>query len=179
MPDYQLAKVFKIVSNDDVEVYIGSTTLPRLCTRLAKYKNDYKCWKEGKSSKISLYDIFDEYGIDNVSIVLLEACPCNSKDELSKRQRHYIETIDNINKYIPGRTDKEYYEETKNKQFLRKRELNKTEKYITQTICPCGGKYKFNSRLKHLESQRHINFTIVQYQKPQDQIPDLVTPEII
>ena len=58
MPDYQLAKVFKIVSNDDVEVYIGSTTLPRLYTRFAKFKNDYKCWKEGKTSFITLYNIF-------------------------------------------------------------------------------------------------------------------------
>ena len=168
MPDYQLAKVFKIVSNDDVEVYIGSTTLPRLCTRLAKYKNDYKCWKEGKSSKISLYDIFDEYGIDNTSIVLLEACPCNSKDELSKRQRHYIETIDNINKIIPGRTDKEYYEETKDKQSLQKSKLYKTEKYVTQTLCPCGGKYKFGSRISHFKSKLHIN-----YIKTMDQIPEL------
>ena len=58
MPDYQLAKVFKIVSNDDVEVYIGSTTLPRLCTRLAKYKNDYKCWKEGKTSLDTILNTF-------------------------------------------------------------------------------------------------------------------------
>jgi len=155
MPDYQLAKVFKIVSNDDVEVYIGSTTLPRLCTRLAKYKNDYKCWKEGKSSKISLYDIFDEYGIDNVSIVLLESCPCNSKDELMKRQRHYIETIDNINKIIPGRTHKEYHDTHKDEKYLQtiKRYENDKEKYKTQTICPCGGKYKFCSRISHLKSK--------------------------
>ena len=59
MPDYQLAKIFKIVSNDNEKVYIGSTTLSRLCTRLAKYTNDYKCCKGGivNSSWITLYNM--------------------------------------------------------------------------------------------------------------------------
>ncbi len=54
--------------------------------------------------------IFDEYGIDNCTIELLEACTCNSKQELMDREAFYIQSIKCVNKNIPNRnqTPKEY-----------------------------------------------------------------------
>ena len=35
--------------------------------------------------------------------------PCDRKEQLLARERHWIETAPNINSQIPGRTKKEYY----------------------------------------------------------------------
>ena len=78
---------------------------------------------------------------------------------------------------IPGRTHKEYNDGHKEEIYLQtlKRYENNKEKYKTQTMCPCGGKYIFRSRIRHFSSKLHINYTIAQYKKPQEQISDQIT----
>lgn len=53
----------------------------------------------------------------DVDIILLENYPCNNKQELHARERHYIELLDCVNKCIPTRTPKEahqaYYQENR------------------------------------------------------------------
>lgn len=110
MPNYQQGKVYKILSNDEL-CYIGSTTLPLLCMRMAEHRNGYKRLKSGgKISNISSYILFDKYGVDNCRIELLEAVSCNSKDELTRREGHYIRLLNCVNKNIAGRTKQEWYE---------------------------------------------------------------------
>ena len=46
---------------------------------------------------------------------LIEAVSCSSFDELAKKGRHYIESIDCVNKSIPSRTNKEYQQANKEK----------------------------------------------------------------
>ena len=41
MPDYQLGKIYKIVSEQDNKIYIGSTTQPSLACRMTKYRHCY------------------------------------------------------------------------------------------------------------------------------------------
>ena len=129
MPDYSRGKIYKIVCNETGLIYVGSTCEPTLARRLAKHVGDYKRWKEGKQTFITSYNILEN---DNYDIVLLESCPCENKDELHKRERHYIETLECVNKIIAGRSKKEYSEV--NKEKIRKkqkeyREVNK-EKLI-------------------------------------------------
>jgi hypothetical protein len=68
-------------------------------------------------------------------IYLIENYPCNSKQELCKRERHYVETIDCVNKYIPSRTKKEYYQDNKdiiikkNAEYLKKNNIDRREYY--------------------------------------------------
>ena len=109
MVNYQLGKVYKITSYSGDKVYIGSTALPRLCTRFQTHVQDYKKWQRDNSrGKIRSFELFDEYGYDNCQITLLENVPSNNKDELRIRERFYIESIECINKNIPGRTKQEY-----------------------------------------------------------------------
>jgi hypothetical protein len=45
---------------------------------------------------------------NNYDIILLENVSCINKDELKARERFYIETLECVNKVIPGRTNQEY-----------------------------------------------------------------------
>lgn len=87
MPNYQLGKIYKIVSSQTDFVYVGSTTKKYLSQRLAKHNSDYKSWKIEKSRFISSFELLQ---YEDAIIVLLEAFPCNSKDKLRAREQHWI-----------------------------------------------------------------------------------------
>ncbi len=106
MVNYSNEKIYKIVDNISGNIYIGSTCEPSLARRLAGHVGAYKRYKDDKKvSKITSFDILEN---GNYEIVLLELCPCESKDELHARERYYIESLDCVNKVIVGRTRKEY-----------------------------------------------------------------------
>jgi hypothetical protein len=52
---------------------------------------------------------------DNWYIELYEYYPCNNKPELDKREGQITRQIGNINKFVAGRTKKEYYYENHEK----------------------------------------------------------------
>ena len=122
MNRYQKSKIYKIFSDVGDMVYIGCTTKQYLSQRLAKHKYDYAYYKKKREESgyafVSSCLIFDEYGVDNCKIELLEAFPCNSRDEIRKREAHYIKSIPNINNYHNWTPER--IEETKNKTKIRK-----------------------------------------------------------
>ena len=111
--NYQNGKVYKIESHLGDKVYIGSTTKKYLSQRMTAHRKNYNQWKNHKRDLTTSFLMFDEYGIENCNIVLLESYPCNSKDELTKQEAHHIRTTKNVNKVIPGRTEKQYYQDNK------------------------------------------------------------------
>jgi hypothetical protein len=115
MVNYTEGKIYKIVSTVGDKVYYGSTTKKRLCDRMATHRGGYKHWLKGKSNLTTSIKLFEEYGIENCSIVLVEAYPCNTKDELTAREAHYIRNFECVNKNIPDRTIKEWRKDNKYK----------------------------------------------------------------
>lgn len=105
MPNYQNGKIYKLISDHTNKIYIGSTQLNYLSSRMSQHRDYYKNYKIGKFSYMTSFDIM-EYG--DTKIILLENYPCNSINELNARERYYIETMECVNKIIPGRTKKEY-----------------------------------------------------------------------
>ncbi len=103
MNRYQNSKIYKIYSDLGDKVYIGCTTKQYLSQRMARHKYDYTYYKKKREDTgfafVYSYLLFDEYGIENCKIELLETFPCNSIDEIRKREAHYIRTIPNINNY--------------------------------------------------------------------------------
>ena len=111
MVNYQQGKIYKIVAND--LIYIGSTCEPTLARRMANHRYDYNYWKNGKKKGyISSFKVLEN---SNAEIILLESFPCNSKDELHAREKFYIEKNECVNKNIPTRTKKEWYEDNNDK----------------------------------------------------------------
>lgn len=88
---YQRGKIYKIVCNKTGKAYVGSTCENRLCSRINKHRDCYKRYLKGTYHYVSSFDVFEN---DDYDIVLIESYPCNSKDELHSRERHWIETTD-------------------------------------------------------------------------------------
>ena len=95
--NYDQSKVYKIWSPQGDKIYIGSTTKQYLSQRMTAHRKDYNYWKSGKGHFITSFLIFDEYGLDDCSIELLEAKSCNSKDELKQLEGGYIRDLACVN----------------------------------------------------------------------------------
>ena len=104
MPNYQNGAIYSIRSYQTDDIYIGSTTIG-LSARMAKHRDDYKHYLNGKSNYMTSYEILqypDSY------IELIENYPCETKQDLNKREGHYIRSTDCVNRCIAGRTRAEY-----------------------------------------------------------------------
>jgi len=125
MPNYQKGKIYRIVDNSNGGVYYGSTCEPTIARRLARHVIDFNNFQKGKGSYITSYDILVN---GNYEIFLVETYPCTSRDELTSRERYYIENNNCVNKYIPGRTCKEYRRDNKEKIKENKRSYQQHNK---------------------------------------------------
>ena len=139
MTNYKNAKIYKLVSPNGL-VYIGSTC-QSLATRKVDHKNAYKRWKRGTSAYVTSGKLFEE-AIDDIDIVLLEECPCENNEQLHARERHYIDTIECVNKCVPLRTRSEY----RSSIIEREREL---------TQCSCGSEIQRCAISRHCRTQKH------------------------
>jgi len=127
MVNYKDGKIYKIVDNTNGDIYIGSTCCKLLCQRLRQHKNDYKrCINKKRVNNITSYEIIKN---NDYYIELIENFPCDSKDELHKRERHYIKTLKCVNNVIPLRSRKEYYEDNKKKLISDRKEYYKNNTY--------------------------------------------------
>ena len=178
--DYTKTKIYKIWSPQGDKIYIGSTTKEYLSQRMTAHRNNYKSWKKDSTrSKLTSYDLFDEYGLANCFIELLEEKECTSKDDKNKLEGHYIRTMSCVNKHIPDRTTKEYYQENKahlNACQRKWHEENKekhneckniykvmyndvNKEYINEKFtCECTGKYTRYHKKGHERSKKHLDF---------------------
>ncbi len=116
MIDYSKTKIYKIFSHLGDKIYIGSTTKDYLSQRLGKHRSGYRQWIKNKEKFMTSYTIFEEYGVENCLIELLEAKACNSIDERKKLEGKHIRENVCVNKFIAGRTTKEYEEDRKEKK---------------------------------------------------------------
>ena len=71
------------------------------------------------------FELFDEFGVENCIIRLIEQCPCSSRAELERREGQIQQEYECINKNVAGRTRTEYRESRKeylqNKTILIKK----------------------------------------------------------
>ena len=108
----KIYKIEPINKLDDGDIYIGSTSKKYLNQRMTGHISRYKLWKKSNKNFISSFTLFDKYGVNNCSIILLE-CVNGTKYELHTREAYYIRTLKCVNKNIPNRTNKEYFENNK------------------------------------------------------------------
>lgn len=114
---YENSKVYRIVCNETGLCYIGST-IETLSRRLSKHKSDYKGYLNNNKAYMTSYKVLEK---NNYEIFLIEEYPCDNRDQLHKRERYYIETIECVNKVIPSRTNNEYHKEwyKNNKEWIK------------------------------------------------------------
>ena len=128
---YQDGKIYKILNSESDDVYVGSTT-QKLSKRMTNHRTQAK---NGKNHL--LYQQMREIGDDKFYIELVENYPCESLEQLNKREGEWIREIATLNEKVAGRTkqeyadehrevrnqkSKEYYQENKEKILQRQRE---------------------------------------------------------
>ena len=99
--DYNNGKIYALRNSINDEIYVGSTT-QRLSKRLYKHKSDMK------TRKSKLYDFMNSIGAEHFYIELVENYPCNSKEELERREGQIIRQIATLNQKVAGRTNQEF-----------------------------------------------------------------------
>ena len=181
--DYANGKIYKIASHCGDKIYIGSTCQHTLAKRMTIHRQGYRTWIKNKCKKVSSFELFDEYGLENCFIELIELFPCNSKDELHKAEGKWICELACVNKYIAGRTREEYNTEMKpaKKQYYldNKERLNIAQTAYRQTHkadiveygktinlhtepkkikCECGRTIKRFSLAGHRHSKVHLKY---------------------
>jgi len=126
---YQNGKIYTLRSPNTEKYYIGSTVKKYLCNRLSEHNAHYKRFLTGNHGEMTSYEIIK---LGDAYIELLELFPCNSKDELSKREGELIREHKNncVNKMVAGRTGKEYNIECadKRKEIKKRYRANNPEK---------------------------------------------------
>jgi hypothetical protein len=158
--DYKNGKIYKITDLNYTKQYIGSTTQP-LYKRLSNHKDKYKYDKyKGSSCKI----LFDEFGIDNCKIILIEDFPCESKEQLLMRENYYIKNEDCVNKHLSYRTEEDKKECNKNKSKInyalnKNKILEESKKYYENNKDDikekCNKYYAINKIKKQLYYNEH------------------------
>jgi molecular chaperone DnaK (HSP70) len=148
--NYQKACIYEIVCKDVniTQRYVGSTT--NLIQRRGAHKTNCNNEK-GKNYSMYVYQFIRENGgFENWDVVLIEqVIDCQDKQNLHKRERYYIESLKaELNKQIPLRTVKEYYENNKDK--------------ITENV----KEYRENNRDKVAETRKKY------YEKNKDKIKE-------
>tara|TARA_Y100000361_G_scaffold140513_1_gene144701 strand:+ start:426 stop:1085 length:660 start_codon:yes stop_codon:yes gene_type:complete len=137
MPDYQKGKIYTIRCHDDDNlIYVGSTIQP-LSVRWGGHKRD--CKKD--NPEISIDKLMKQNGIDLYYIELFENFPCNSKEQLRKKEGEVQRQIATVNKNIAGRTLQEYYIDNKQKIAERHKKYNQNHK---EKIAEKKKKYRAN-----------------------------------
>ena len=159
MEDYSLGKIYKITSNHCELPYIGSTT-DTLEYRFRKHRNRYDSWKNGKSTYTCSFEILK---YDDARIELIESYPCNSREELEKREGTYILIGKNcVNKQKAGRNgdyreyQKKWYQNPENKK--RQAEYQRAphiKAYRSEKmLCECGAVIIRIHLKRHIETSK-------------------------
>jgi spore coat polysaccharide biosynthesis predicted glycosyltransferase SpsG len=164
MVNYGKTKIYKIWSPLGDKIYIGATTKDYLSKRMVEHRSSYNTYNELNKKINTSFLIFDEYGIENCFIELIESKECNSIEEQRQLEAHYIKSLNCVNKKISGRTKKEHYEDNKDEILIKQKqyyEENKNHVALRQNIkttCVCGSEYRQCTKSRHERTNKHINF---------------------
>lgn len=126
MPNYANGKIYKIACKSTGLIYIGSTTNAYLCNRLGQHTHRFR------NQHLTQYTSSQIIANGNYFIELIELVPCSDKDELTKRERYWIDNLECVNKQLPTRTKKEYRAFNKDKQqaYMKTYYINNRQAFI-------------------------------------------------
>ena len=172
MVNYNNGKIYKIEDLAGEMCYIGSTTKHYLSKRMVQHRAMYKRWQEVDGAKnISVFRIFEKYGMDYCRIILVELCPCNTRDELLKREAYHMKLFECVNKTRPILTEEEkleyqkaYHEKNRDKlntdasTYYKENKVSINTRLAIKTTCGCGTTHRLADYLRHARSGKHINY---------------------
>ena len=129
MPDYSQGLIYKLICKDKTvtENYVGST-----CGFTDRYDNHKSVCNNPNSTDYNSkkYKFIRETGgWSNWEMVELHKFPCNTLDELRQEERSMYHIVGgHLNTHEPGRNDKEYYKDNKEKITIKHQKYYKDNK---------------------------------------------------
>ena len=96
---------------------------------------------------------------------ILHTLENTTKEEMENIEKDYILNNTCINSKVPRRTAKELYQKNKidNPNYLKElyeKSEGKMRNVRTRMICECGGVYVQRNKLRHLATDKHLNYII-------------------
>ncbi len=93
-------KIYKIFTPLGDEIYIGSTASKLLSTRFSHHKANYRSYIKRNKTKgfITLFLMFEKYGMENCFIELVEEFISSTIDERRMKEGDHIRATTCINK---------------------------------------------------------------------------------
>ena len=176
---YANGAIYKVVDEGYNKCYIGSTC-ESLCQRMARHRDSYKSYQKNlPKARNTIYNMFDEYGMDNCKIELIEYYPCSNREELRRREGIIIKETDCVNKRVEGRKGPEYREDNKEhvQAYHKKYNIDKKDEisinkhryyednkeYINEVLtCECGAFISRHWLINHKKSTLHRRYLMFQ-----------------
>ena len=179
--DYNNGKIYCIRNHINDEVYVGSTCQP-LSKRMVEHR---KCRFTTKKNNKKLYQQMNELGVEHFYIELIKECQCENKEQLRAIEGEYIRQLGTLNSRIEGRTDKQYWNDTRErwleygkeyriqkKDIIRERQANYREnnkeklneqdkeyyektKHITYICDACNEELSIKHKARHERTKKH------------------------
>lgn len=178
MNRFEQGKVYKLVSDQAAEVYIGST-IRTLSIRLAGHRSTHRSYTKGQPG-VHYCTSFEVLRYDDSRIELIELYPCTSKAALRAREQMHIDAAPCVNQLRAFRSA-EYKKEAKqrhyeaNKTLLQVRaleyyydhreavlqRLNGAYRAAPMVTCECGGRpYRALHAAGHERSKGHQRYLL-------------------
>jgi hypothetical protein len=178
MAKYLNGKIYMITTQHNCKIYIGST-IQTLEERLKDHKTRYNLWKTDNTRQtfLSSFELLD---FDDYKIELIENFPCDTEQELYKREGFYMKLHRPfiVNIHILTRTQQEWRDEHKPlKQGINKKYYEENKEYIKeqhkQYIADNQEKVK-ETKKKHYEENKEaiLSKDKIYYNKNIDKIKE-------
>lgn len=157
--DWSKGKLYAIRSHTTASIYIGSTR-QTLVQRMRCHRSSYKRWRAGHGGHVTSFEILKH---PDAYIELLEAYPCESKDELNRREGQLIREMNCVNKHIAGRTSRMYYRDNADAIKARVRryyQINceRIKQHKRERVaCECGAIISRVNLATHRKSYKHTH----------------------
>ena len=157
---YNNGLIYKIVCKDSTitDIYVGSTC--NFYRRTAQHKQECMNIKRHEYNYYKNKFIRDNGGWDNWTMIEIKKFPCNTKRELELEERkHFEELKPTLNKNIPTRSGKEWYETNKESLLKVKKKWKENNKdYIIQQNQVYGKIYTKQNKKRHEKTKKHLEY---------------------
>ena len=153
MTDINIYAIQPKVEHEPFEVYYGSTSRD-INDRFKSHIGGYISYNNnGIGSRCMSFLLFDNYGVENCEIKLVERIRCEDFNERNARERHYIETMPCVNKNKPLTPEERENYQINYRQTHREHIKNLMAK---KYVCACGHKVRMTSKTGHFSTKKHF-----------------------